>query len=162
VYFGAVLIIAVITFFLAAVLMFGTFLLGIVITDSALSGWVNIAFFIVLALLMAYSVARMSILLPARAVGDSSSFELLVGLSTGNGWRLTIATLLPALLLGVLTYPVSEWLYKDLRTETFIPRLASYMLYSLVTIGVLSCAYRALLALEGPTGTEPLVQDPRN
>lgn len=95
-----------------------------------------------------YMMSRLSILLPARAVGDPASFEQLISLSQGNGWRLTIAIAMPPVLLGLLLSPISNWIVESDSPWIFFPSLLMGLVTSMVTICLLSCAYRRLLNLQ--------------
>ncbi|MEM7054148.1 MAG: hypothetical protein AAF446_06320 [Pseudomonadota bacterium] len=95
-----------------------------------------------------YIISRLSILLPARAVGDPASFEQLIELSQGNGWRLTIATAMPAILLGLLLSPISNWIMESGSPWIFFPSLLMGLVTTIITICLLSCAYRRLLNLK--------------
>lgn len=154
-YIGALIFVAVCTAIIAVVLMFP--MMAFVMMFSAAGGLFEPLNFLMLALVwvcIAYVMARISILLPARAVGDTTSFAKLFDLSKGNGWRLTIATMLPVFVIGALISSLTSWIFENPGTASLIPTVLLSLIYSMITICLLSCAYRALLQLHSRKDTE--------
>ena len=122
------------------------------------SGWPSI-FVIPLMIVLCFPIlilfSRASIILPACAIDAEMTFEEAFNLSRGNGWRLTLATLLPVAVISVLFYPVQSSVMESSSALTIVPGLIMLLLHSLITISVLSCAFRELLELQSGTTSSP-------
>jgi hypothetical protein len=131
-------------------LMLVTFIPSLLVTELSTGGshFMGLLFAIGLWMPFSYLLARVSIWLPARAVGDRSSYSQLFGLSRGNGWRLTIATMLPATLVALCLTPITNWLIENPGAPSLIPSFMIGLASSLILVGLLSCAYRALRKLD--------------
>ena len=117
---------------------------GIVLRDIAGSSTgtvINAFFYTVPAIAALYVIARLSLLLPNRAVGLKDPLGEVVSWSKNNGWKLTIVLFLPPLVLSIPTLLIDQ-------TEmSIVGSLLSSVLSLLITvysIVLLSVSYRGL------------------
>jgi len=145
-YIGALLAILVCLVPVVAGLFFFIFMGSLMLSEvQSTASWFPFLLMMVPSwALMGYVLSRLSIWLPARAVGDPSGYSELFLLSKGNGWRLTVTTMLPFVVVAGLLYPISNWMLENPGAPVLIPWFVITLFSSLIMVGLLSCAYRAL------------------
>ncbi len=96
-----------------------------------------------------YFFTRLSLVLPAAAIGDRVGPDAAWGISERRGWQLLLATTLPALSVAVTLGPLLVLVESQPSLWFQLPALVLANLGALVSVIALSCAYRRLLYLEG-------------
>ena len=144
---GTSLLLMLVAIILILPVLFLAFLLALVVGDSMV---LTVGLSIAMLAPLSYLMARISIVLPARAVGDKSSFETLIRLSVNNGWRLVLTTVVPIYVMGFAYIPIEQWLGRQDGSGLLLPDYLYFVFTSLVTISLLSCSYRRLLEINQP------------
>lgn len=147
---GAVLV----PVFLAGALMVPALLEGLTPGETGLVvrtlGWIA-------GVLLAWLVCRLSLILPAAAIGRSTTLGEAWYLSEGQGWRLVVGLAVPTLGVGLLMEVLGRAALDSGSTLLFMTWSLVNILASAVAVVALSCAWRLLgpdreAGLDGPAG----------
>jgi hypothetical protein len=154
-YLGYSIIIGCGVFFLAMIL---ALIVGLSLApyspDPPLLAFVIGAAFICLPGL--YLSTRFSMILPAKAIGESLAWSDVVDASGRNGWRLVAAVWLPLFATALAIAPL-DWLVGNLAVEVDAP-ITSLLspVFGVIGVAAVSCAFRELRRLpHSPIGRSP-------
>lgn len=112
--------------------------------SAVLPGLVVVLPVTALWLALIYVMARLSMVLPAQAIGDRFDLVEMFKIAGGNGWRLVVATLLPMGAAAIVLYPLI-FVTENMPVWLAAPPLAlNILLTGLIGVAALSCAYREL------------------